>query len=133
MRIGGDTGFMLSLAKGASQVVECWGQIAEGKNELVMSVLSINEFLVHSFKRGRTQEAERMIALLDVLDNVAFIPVTRAIAERSAGYRHGLGIPTVDSVILATFVHERCDLVLTTDAHFRLADEQQIITVQMII
>jgi len=44
-----------------------------------------------------------MIALLDVLDNVAFIPVTQAIVERSAGYRHGLGIPTVDSVIFGHF------------------------------
>jgi len=50
MRIGGDTGFILSLAKGVPQVVECWKRIAEGEDELVMSVLSINEFLVYSFK-----------------------------------------------------------------------------------
>ncbi|MFN3422640.1 MAG: type II toxin-antitoxin system VapC family toxin [Armatimonadota bacterium] len=53
-------------------------------------------------------------------------------AERSAGYRHGLGLSTVDAIILATAVEEGCDEILTTDRDFIVAANQGIIGVKLL-
>jgi predicted nucleic acid-binding protein len=98
----------------------------------VLSTLTINELLTHYYKRGRGAEAKQFIVLIGSLDNARFVPVDETIAEHSAGYRHGLGIPTVDSVILATFVDAGCDLMLTTDPHMQRADAQGIIKVVLL-
>jgi len=52
--------------------------------------------------------------------------------KKSAGYRHGLGLSTVDSVILATVVEENCDELLTTDRHFVVAESQGIVKVSLL-
>jgi len=58
--------------------------------------------------------------------------VSEAVADRAAGYRHGLGLPTVDSLILASFVEENCELVLSVDGYFRMAGERGVAQVSML-
>jgi predicted nucleic acid-binding protein len=130
MLIGGDTGFIIGIAEGESSALARWAEVVEGQVDLVISVMTINELLVHFYKRGKTESAEELLDLLRALGNIRFWPVTEEIAERSAGYRYGLGIPTIDSLILATFVSAGCDLVLSSDEHFHKAAEQKIITLR---
>ncbi|MGQ9627610.1 MAG: type II toxin-antitoxin system VapC family toxin [Anaerolineae bacterium] len=128
MLIGGDTGFIIDIAEGKGYALEKWAQVVEGRVDLALSVVSINELLVYFYKRGKAESAGELLALMKALGNVHFWPVTEEIAERSAGYRYGLGMPAVDSLILATFVIAGCDLVLSADKHFHKAAEQKIVT-----
>jgi predicted nucleic acid-binding protein len=128
MLIGGDTGFIISIAEGESSALTRWAEVVEGQVDLVISVITINELLVHFYKRGKAESAEELLALMRALGNIRLWPVTGEIAERSAGYRYGLGILTIDSLILATFVGAECDLVLSSDEHFHKAAKQKIIT-----
>lgn len=132
MTLGGDTGFLVRVIEGFSDAASFWEQVTTGASDLVLSCLSINELLTHYYKRGRGDEAKEMIALIAALGNGWFVAADRAIAERSAGYRYSLGIPTVDSVILATFVEAGCDLMLTTDPHMQRADPQGIVKVLLL-
>jgi predicted nucleic acid-binding protein len=127
MLIGGDTGLIIGIAEGEGSALARWKEVVEGQVDLVISVITINELLVHFYKRGKAESAEELLALMRALGNIRFWSVTEEIAERSAGYRYGLGIPTIDSLILATFVSAECDLVLSSDEHFRKAAEQKII------
>ena len=64
--------------------------------------------------------------------SVQVAPVSVGISARSAGYRHGMGLPTVDAVILSTFVERACSRMLTTDSHFHIVHEQKVLEVEFL-
>ncbi|MEA3345218.1 MAG: PIN domain-containing protein [Chloroflexota bacterium] len=74
--------------------------------------------------------AKQAMEWLQELTNVAIEPVTLQVAERGAGYRHGLGMSTADALILATFVLTACDLVLSRDEDFKPPAEQGLIVLE---
>lgn len=129
MLLGSDTGFLIGLANRKKACLDIWSTIRKKENNLAISVISLNELLVYYYKRGKSEKAKRLIRLSKRLENVHLIPVTVEIAEASAGYRHGLGMPTIDSLILATFVLKGCTQVYTTDSHFDAAKKQKVIEV----
>jgi len=65
--------------------------------------------------------------------SIEVIPVSVEIAARSARYRHSMGLPTVDSVILATFLERGCEKMLSTDDDFRIVDEQKVLPVEFLL
>jgi len=65
-------------------------------------------------------------------DSIEVVPVSVEIAASSARYRHGMGLPTVDSVILATFLNRQCEKLLSTDDDFRIVDEQKVLPVELL-
>ncbi len=130
MVIGVDTGFFIKLKKDNARAKEIWEKVINGEEELAVSVLSINEILVYFFRNGKSESGKEILSLLKLLPNIKLIPVSERTAELSAGYRYGLGIPTIDSLILTTFIYERCDKVISTDKHFLKANEQNIIEVE---
>jgi predicted nucleic acid-binding protein len=97
-----------------------------------MSVISINEVLVVLYRQGKLAEADGFRSLIYSSPWVHIVPVSISIAEKSAGYRHGLGLSTVDSIILATAVEENCGELLTTDRRVVAADSQGIVKVTLL-
>ncbi len=132
MFLGADTGFLIALANKKYGVIEVWESVKRKENELIISTITLNELLVHFYKRGQSQEAKNLIEIAKQIENIHFVPVTVEIAEVSAGYRHGLGIPTVDSLLLATFIINKCKKIYTTDSHFKIVREQKIIEIVML-
>ena len=129
MFLGADTGFLIALANRLPQALEAWETVRSGENNLVISTVSINELLVYFYKRDKPAAARNLIDVAKTLKNIALIPVSLKIAELSAGYRYGLGIPTIDSIVLATFKNKKCEKLYTTDSHFRIVKELGIIEV----
>jgi len=127
MHLGADTGFLIAIANKVPQALELWGTIRSGKNNLVLSTVSINELLVHFYKRGMRNAAESLIRVAKDLKHISIVPVSLSIAELSAGYRHGLGLPTIDSIILATFVNRKCKSMYTGDSHFQIVKEKKLL------
>lgn len=66
-------------------------------------------------------------------DSIQIVPLSVEIAVLSARYRHGMGLPTVDSVILATFLERGCGKMLSTDNDFRIVAEQQVLPVEFLV
>ena len=126
MYLGGDTGLLIALANKLPEALELWDTIKSGENNLFISTVSINELLVHFYRRGKRTNAEKFINVIKSLNNIAVVPVSLKIAELSAGYRHGLGLSTIDSLILATFIKNKCRKLYTNDSHFRIVKEQHI-------
>lgn len=132
MKIGADTGFLVGLVEDDPVASRYWDSILKGQDQLVLSVMSINELLTYCYKRGTGHLGKRAIEWLQELANVSIEPVTLQIAEMGAGYRHGLGMSTADALVLATFVLTGCDLVLSRDEDFKLPAEQGIIVLEML-
>lgn len=133
MILGGDTGILFGLAEGTEATSRHWQRIAAGEDDLLLSPLPLCEFLVHQYKRGKGDAARRFLTRVCDVAHVHVVPLEGAIAERAAGYRHGLDLPTVDAFIPATFVSQGCDLVLSTDRHFQFAGERGIVPVEMLL
>lgn len=133
MLLGVDTGFFVSYANNHPRAVEIWQALADGQHTLVVSALTINEILVYFYRRGDGELGQEWVDLMVEADSIEVIPVSVRIAASSARYRHGMGLPTVDSVILATFLDRQCEKMLSTDDHFRVVDEQKVLSVEFLV
>lgn len=133
MLLGADTGFFVSYANNHPRVLQIWQELIDGLHTLVVSTLTINEILVYFYQRGDGDKGQEWIDLMVETDSIEVIPVSIEIAASSARYRHGMGLPTVDSVILATFLDRQCQKMVSTDNHFRVADEQQVLPVEFLL
>ena len=69
---------------------------------------------------------------MKLMPNVELVPVSVKIAEESAKYRHSLGIPTIDSLILTTLMIHGCKEIISTDPHFKKAEEQKLVKVKLL-
>jgi predicted nucleic acid-binding protein len=133
MLLGADTGFFVSYANNHPRALEIWQELIDGLHTLVVSTLTINEILVYFYQRGDGDKGQEWVDLMVEADSIEIVPVSVKIAVRSARYRHGMGLPTVDSVILATFLDRQCEKMLSTDDDFRVADKQQVLPVQFLL
>lgn len=133
MVLGADTGFLVAYANDHPGAVEIWQEVTDGLHTLVVSALTIHEILVYFYRRGDGDKGQEWIDLMVEADNIALAPVSVEIAARSARYRHGMGLPTVDSVILSTFLEFGCEKILSSDEDFRIVDQQGVLPVEFML
>ncbi len=129
IRKGADTGFFIRLKEDDSRAQVTWNEVRSGQTQLVVPVVTVTELLVWFYRHGVAQEGRDFIQTLQGLPNGVLVPISVEIATRAAGYRHGLGLATVDSLVLATSVVEPCSELITTDTDFKIVAKQNIITV----
>lgn len=133
MVLGADTGFFVSYANNHPRALEIWQELIDGLHTLVVSTLTISEILVYFYQRGDGEKGQEWMELMVETDSIEVIPVSVEVAARAARCRHGMGLPTVDSVILATFLEQGCEKVLSTDEDFRIVDEQKVLPVEFLL
>lgn len=112
--IGLDTGFFIELMNGNEEAVNLWKSCLDGESELVVSSLTLFEVERLGLK-GKLKDWE---AILEAIDSVTLVAwLDRDTLSQAARLSHGLGIPAVDSMILASLVSNDCTEVYTTDSH----------------
>ncbi len=117
MVIGLDTGFFVALMQKEKEAVRFWKDLSLSEIPPVVSILTIGELLYVSFRLNQPDLGKQLAENIFVAANV--VPVEREVAEKAAGLKASIGIPYVDSLILATFVISRCKEIHTTDKnHF---------------
>jgi predicted nucleic acid-binding protein len=132
MVLGADTGFFVAYVNHHPRVLEIWQELIDGLHTLVVSTLTVNEILVYFYQRGDGDKGREWVGLMVESDSIEVVPVSVEIATRSARHRHSMGLPTVDSVILATFLDRQCEKMLSTDDDFRIVDEQKVLPVEFL-
>ena len=58
MLLGVDTGFFLAVAHRHPRALAVWQEFADGLHTLVVSTLTINETLVHYYRRGDSEKGQ---------------------------------------------------------------------------
>jgi predicted nucleic acid-binding protein len=111
-----DTGFFVRLLQGDWRAVDWWRALVEGEGEGVVSGLSLVELLRLSLKGAIGRKDAGL--LLDAIPAVCRVvwPDWR-VGERSARLSHGLALPLVDALVLATALEAGAEELWTTDAH----------------
>jgi len=93
---GVDTGFFILLARKDARAEQVWDRVSTGEEELIVSVITLNELLAYFYRQGKPEEAEKYVNLLKLMPTITLVSVSARIAELSAKYKYSLGIPTTD-------------------------------------
>jgi predicted nucleic acid-binding protein len=114
--IGLDTGFFFKLLKGNRQATEIFEHI-DDDTDLCVSCLTIFELKRLSL-RGALEE-DAVSSLIDNVMSLCHISWLNnvEIHNVAAGLSRGLGIPAIDSLILAGFILNGSETIYTTDSH----------------
>jgi predicted nucleic acid-binding protein len=114
--IGLDTGFFVELLKAHKEAVELWKKIMDGEDASV-SCLSIFELKSLSLKRVIDSEAvETLIEAVLAICKVVWLDNNEVLLS-GASLSYGLGIPSMDALILASLAESGAQTIFTTDHH----------------
>jgi predicted nucleic acid-binding protein len=114
LMIGLDTGFFLELLKGHQVAVTIWTAGLSDEADLIVSCLSLFEIERLGLK-GAIQGGQ--VILESVSDMCRVVWLNQDVLSQGARFSHGLGIPAMDSLILASLVLTGCTEIYTTDSH----------------
>ncbi|GAA5337549.1 type II toxin-antitoxin system VapC family toxin [Thermus antranikianii] len=109
-----DTGFFLRLLEGHEEAKAKWQALVEGEEGLV-SGLTLVELLRLGLKGALAREdAELLLKAIPAVCRVVW--PDWGIGERAARLSHGLHLPLVDALILATALEAGAGEIWTADA-----------------
>ena len=121
--IGLDTGFFIELMNGNPEALTLWKSGLDDKVDLVVSSLTLFEIERLGLK-GKLKEFE---AILDAINSVTLVAwLDSEILSRAARLSHGLGIPSMDSLILASLTAYEVKDIYTTDSHFQTYNRKEV-------
>jgi len=113
--IGLDTGFFIELMNSRQEAVNLWKSALEDEVDLVVSALTLFEIERLGLK-GKLRDWE---AVVHAIENVTIVAtLERETMSLGARLSHGLGMPAIDSLILASLISHAVDEIWTTDSHF---------------
>ncbi len=103
--IGLDTGFFLELSSGNDEAIRLWKSCLDDEVDFAVSALSLFEVQRLGLK-GKLKNVE---AVLDAINDVTSVVwLDQEILSNAARLSHGLGIPALDSLILASLAAIDC-------------------------
>jgi predicted nucleic acid-binding protein len=111
--IGLDTGFFLELLKGNRVAVEVWKTGINNDADLAVSCLSLFEIERLGLK-GQLRNSEVVIESVMGMCDVVWL--SSEALSHGARLSHGLGVPALDALILASLLSLDCTEILTTDS-----------------
>jgi predicted nucleic acid-binding protein len=88
----------------------------QGSFQIVTSVLTLTEVLVHPLRAGNFDLAEQYRRILLSARQILTLPISDAVAEKAAELRVRFGLRTPDAIQLAAAVHSGASYFLTNDS-----------------
>lgn len=114
--IGLDTGFFVELVRANQQALDVFDEIVEGEDSCI-SCLTLYELKKLSIRESIPLESgNALITDIMCLCSISWLDNLK-VHELAAGLSHGLGIPGIDSLILAGLITSQADRIYTTDRH----------------
>jgi predicted nucleic acid-binding protein len=89
--------------------------VDRGEFQVVTSILTLTEVLVHPLRRRNHDLADQYRRILLGASHVTAVPVTDVIAEEAAQLRATQGLRTPDAIHLATAIRSGASSFLTND------------------
>jgi predicted nucleic acid-binding protein len=117
--IGCDTGYFVELLKGNDEAMKVWKRLIEDTEEVAL-VSSLTLFELERLALKGKIRKDKWNVLSNAIGGICKIGWinNKDILSVSARLSHGLGIPSIDSLILSWFVISDAKVIYTTDAHF---------------
>lgn len=113
MIIGFDTGYFIELLKGNKDAINIWKSLEE-ENDGIVSCLTFFE-LERLGLKGAIKDIETLIESIKVVCRVIWFDFE--ILSSGAKLSHGIGIPSIDALILSSLLNNNVNVIYTTDKH----------------
>lgn len=112
--IGFDTGFFVELLQNNNKAIGVWEKLIKDEDDGIVSCLSLFE-LERLGLKGAIGEAGILLESIPAVCRVMWLDSDSL--SLAARLSHGLGIPSMDSLILAGLVSGNARAIYTTDSH----------------
>jgi len=123
--VGLDTGYFMAMIKGHSKALTLWDKLQRKSKIPVVSVLTLGELAYLYYRIGEPEKGQRLVENIKILAIIK--SVDENIAIRAASLKHGLAIPFIDALIMATFLEAGCKEIHTTDKkHFSKLTKKEL-------
>jgi|GEM_PF-102644 len=109
--IGFDTGFFVELLRGNPEAIEVWRSLIEGEDDGVISCLSLFE-LERLGLKGAIGEITVLLESIPLVCKVVWLNSKNLTV--AARLSHGLGIPSINSLILAGLLEAQPQTIFTS-------------------
>ena len=123
-RIGLDTAVLIYQLEDVSPYVQLTTHLltnaAMGRTQLLVSAISVAEILAGPWKAGDESAARRIEESMRALPGLEVADVTFDAASRAARLRGQTNLPLADSLILASVMQRKPQLIVTNDAAWRV-------------
>ena len=102
-----------------SIIKKLFHRIEQGEIKGLISSLVFTELLVPAYRAGKSDLAMQTFNYLIRFPNLTTISVLPPISREAARLRAAYGLRTPDALHAATAIHQKADLILTNDKHFK--------------
>ena len=126
MKIGFDTGFFVLLAKGDKKSVELLSSLKTPARTGVISALTIFE-LKRLILMGKVDKkvTETYISQIPEVFRIVWVEDI-AVLEKAAALSVGVGLSSLDALILASLLEEGVEKIYTTDRDFEAYNKKGV-------
>jgi len=93
--------------------------LSEGSLRAVTSTITLIEVLVHPYRCGDKDLAEKYKEILLYSDNLLTFPVSNEISDKAAEIRARYDLRTPDAIQIATALHREASKFLTNDRNLK--------------
>lgn len=114
--IGLDTGFFVELLRGDGPATSVWQALTEDDEEAVVSCITLFE-IERLRLRKAIGGARILLEAIPAVCRVIWLR-TEEIHMKAAALSHGIGMPAIDSLILAALLEGDARTIYTSDGHF---------------
>jgi predicted nucleic acid-binding protein len=129
--IGLDTGFFVKFLENNKEAVRAWKEIMEGE-EAAVSCLTLYELKRLSLKGMIDIKAlEIIFSAVSSLCRIVWLN-EQDILLMGANLSHGLGIPSVDALILAGLLKSGATTIYTTDSHLQAYQKKEVAVIRLL-
>lgn len=128
MKYCSDTWFILKLFEKDSKSMDFFGEIASGKNILIVPVIVFSESFKKLMQRGISEKLiDSFFESVDASERMEIIFIDKLIAKEAAKVSMTYSVPLIDALIASTAKLTDCDFVLTDDEHFKTLERKKYI------
>jgi len=129
--IGLDTGFFVKFLENNKEAVRAWKEIMEGE-EATVSCLTLYELKRLSLKGMIDIKAlEIIFSAVSSLCRIVWLN-EQDILLMGANLSHGLGIPSIDALILAGLLKSGATTIYTTDSHLQAYQKKEVAVIRLL-
>lgn len=131
MRYCVDTWFLIKLAQKDTRAIEIKRNAIEGKDRLFLPTIVITEIFRKLYQKGkRESDIESFLRNLITSEKIKTVFLDETIAKEAAKISFSYSVPTVDSIVIATYKNSDADFILTDDFDIKKLGKKKIVKVE---
>ncbi len=115
--IGLDTWFFFQLKKEDPKAIDFWKSVIRGKEKVAVSVLVLYELGINMYAKGEPGFYEEVKGIITRIKNIMILDLNLEIIEKAMKIKQTHHSPTLDSLIVSSYIVNKYDQLVSEDAH----------------